>query len=124
MAMTAGRALSRQARGLRVLHSVVGCAELACLLHLWYCAIFHKRGVVLRLAVAVLLGEGGALLVYKGCPLGVFQRRAGDDVPMFELWFGRRLAPFAIPFFVAATVIGLVVLVLRRPAPAGSGETL
>ena len=47
--------------------------------------------------VAVLAGEGLALVAWRGCPFGVFRRRAGDDVPMFELWFGRRLAALRGP---------------------------
>jgi hypothetical protein len=61
------------------------------------------------------MGEGVALLVAKGCPLGIFQRRAGDDVPMFELWFGPRLARFAIPGFTMITITGVALLIVRRP---------
>lgn len=51
----------------------------------------------------------------KSCPLGFFQRRAGDDVPMFELWFGPRLAPYAIPSFVALAASGMVTAMARSP---------
>jgi len=68
-------------------------------------------------SIGVLTGEGVALLVARGCPLGIFQRRAGDDVPMFELWFGPRLAPFAIPTLTAVALAGGA-LVLARP-PGG-----
>jgi hypothetical protein len=111
-------ALGRAARALRAVHNLIGAGELACLGHLWICAIARRRDPLLRVAVLVLLGEGAALLAAKGCPLGIFQRRAGDDVPMFELWFGRRLAPHAVPFFTTVTVAGLLLLAVRRPAPA------
>jgi len=42
--------------------------------------------------------------------LGVFQRRAGDDVTMFQLWFGPRLAPFAIPWFTMIAGVDLVLV--------------
>ena len=98
----------------RAAHSTIGVGELACLCYVWFCAIVRRRDPWLRLAVGVLIGEGTALLLAKGCPLGVLQRRAGDDVPMFELWFGTRVAPFAVPTFTLIAVGGLA-LVLGRP---------
>ena len=108
--------LSRQAKALRRLHTSIGCSELGCLGYLWFCAVTHRRDRGLRLAIGVLVGEGAALLAAKGCPLGFFQRRAGDDVPMFELWFGPRLAPFAIPTFTVTTLAGMLVLAADREA--------
>jgi hypothetical protein len=49
----------------------------------------------------------------NGCPLGFFQRRAGDDVPMFELWLGPRVAPFAIPVFTVAAAAGMIMVAAR-----------
>ncbi|MGA3353378.1 MAG: hypothetical protein ABSD85_09365 [Acidimicrobiales bacterium] len=106
--------LGREARALRAAHNAIGVGELACLSYLWFCAIRRRRDRWLALAVAVLLGEGAALLVAKECPLGAFQRQAGDDVPMFELWFGPKVAPFAIPTLTVIAAGGLA-LVLARP---------
>jgi len=108
--------LSREARALRALHTSVGVSELGCLSYLWLCAITRHRDRMLTLSVAVLAGEGIALVAARGCPLGIFQRRAGDDVPMFELWFGPRRAPFAIPTFAVVTAAGFGLLMTRRPA--------
>ncbi len=60
----------------------------------------------------------------KGCPLGIFQRRAGDDVPMFELWFGPQLAPLAIPTLTAVALAGGALVLARPPeaAPAVSAD--
>ncbi len=107
--------LSPNARMLRTVHSSIGVFELGCLSYLWFCAISRHRDRWFTLAIRVLLGEGAALLLAKGCPLGFFQRRAGDDVPMFELWFGPRLAPYAIPSFVALTASGMVTAMARSP---------
>lgn len=109
--------LSREAHTLRRLHSLIGVGELLCLGYLWFCALARRRDRWLRLSVVVLVGEGAALVAARGCPLGFFQRRAGDDVPMFELWFGPRLAPFAIPTFTAIALGGLAVLLSRKPLP-------
>jgi len=107
--------LSTKARGLRALHGAIGVGELGCLGYLWFCGITRRRDRWLALAIAVLAGEGVTLLVARECPLGVFQRRAGDDVPMFELWFGPKAAPFAIPVFTVIALTGLgLVLALPR----------
>ncbi len=106
--------LSRQARLLRRLHTVVGLGEVVCLAYLWTCGLTRRRDRWLGVSIGVLTTEGVALLVARGCPLGIIQRRAGDDVPMFELWFGPRLAPFAIPTLAAVAVAGGA-LVLARP---------
>jgi hypothetical protein len=67
------------------------------------------------IASSVLIGEGLALAVAKGCPLGTLQRRAGDDVSMFERWFGPDIAPFAVPVFAVSTLVGFVLLRVRPP---------
>jgi len=107
--------LGRDARALRHVHSAIGIGELGCLCYLWVCAITRRRDTGLRVAESVLVSEGIALLVAKECPLGALQRRAGDDVPMFELWFGPRLAPLAVPGFTCLAVLGWVSLKLRPP---------
>ncbi len=111
--------LSSRARALRKVHSSIGVFELGCLSYIWFCAITRRRDRGFALAVSVILGEGVALALAKGCPLGVFQRRAEDDVPMFELWFGARLARYAIPSFSALAVVGLVTAVARSPCGRG-----
>jgi hypothetical protein len=113
----AGR-LSCQGRSLRVVHNAIGAGELVCLGYVWFCALARRRDVWLRASIAVLIGECVALVGAKGCPLGVFQRRAGDDVPMFELWFGPRLAAFAIPGFTAIALVGAALLGLRPAEPS------
>jgi len=111
------RLLGHGARALRAVHSVVGFGELACLGYLWVCAIARRRNRLLKISVGVLGAEGIALLAAKGCPLGIFQRRLGDDVPMFELWFGPRFAPLAIPTFVLVAAGGVFLALAREPAP-------
>ena len=90
-----------------------------CLSYLWPCAITRRRDAWLRASAVVLIGEGAALLTAKGCPLGIFQRRAGDNVPTLELWLGPRLAPFTVPALTTATVAGMALLLFRGAKPPG-----
>lgn len=106
---------SSRVRTLRMLHSAIGMCELGCLAHLWVCVLTRRRDRWLKVASSVLIGEGIALVVAKGCPLGIVQRRAGDDVSMFEYWFGPRRASMAIPTLTVSTFAGFVLLRIRPP---------
>ncbi|MGA3215869.1 MAG: hypothetical protein ABSD97_09325 [Acidimicrobiales bacterium] len=113
--------LGRTARVLRLVHTGIGGGELACLAYLWLCALTRRRDRYLAVAVAVLGGEGVALLAAGSCPFGILQRRAGDDVAMFELWFGPRAARLAVPSFSCLAIGGLALLV-SRPVATRSSE--
>ena len=102
-------------RRLRVLHSAIGVCELGCLVYLWFCVVTHRRNRSLKIASCILSGEGVALVVANGCPLGIIQRRVGDDVSMFEYWFGPRRASMAIPTLTVSTFAGFVLLRIRPP---------
>lgn len=117
------RALTRQARVLRRVHAAVGIGEIACLGYVWVCALARRRDRWVFVSVGVLGLEGVALVAARGCPLGIFQRRAGDDVPMFELWFGPRLAPFAIPAFSSLALLGTALVLVRSRSETQHGVT-
>jgi hypothetical protein len=64
--------------------------------------------------MALLLAQGAALAVGRGnCPLGPFQRRLGDPVPMFELVLPPRAAKAAIPILLVVAATGIVAVLLR-----------
>jgi hypothetical protein len=107
--------LSATARWLRRLHSAVGVAELACLGELWFSALARRRSRALTASIAVLAAEGVALVVARGCPIGILERWAGDDVALFDLWFGPRAAPYAIPAFSVLGLGGAALVMLRPP---------
>ena len=88
---------------------------MGCLAYIWICGIARRRDQLLGQSVIVLAGEGLAPACGTGLPAGHFPAAAGDDVPMFELWFGRRLAPFAIPTFTAIALAGVGLVFVRPP---------
>ena len=101
---------------MRAVHGGIAGLEMGCLGYIWFCALARRRDRILRLAVAILVSEGAVLVLGRGqCPLGPLQRRLGDPVPMFVLWFGPRAARRAVPLLVGVSIAGLVSLVLRRP---------
>jgi len=91
--------------------------QLASLGYVWGCALTGRRDRLLGAAVGFLGAEGAALIVGRGnCPLGPFQERLGDPVPLFELVLPPRAAKAAIPILAAVTVAGLGALLILPPA--------
>lgn len=111
------RSMPRSALGFRIAHIGWGVLELAALATVWRSALLRRRGRCLWLSMALLLMQGTALVVGRGnCPLGPFQRRLGDPVPMFELVLPPRAAKAAIPVLSVVAATGMVAVILRPPA--------
>lgn len=105
------------ARLFRLAHLGFGAVGMTTFGYLWWCALARRRTRKLGLAIGFLSLEGLALLVGRGnCPFGPFQRRLGDPVPMFELVLPPRAAKAAVPALAIATVAGIVLATVRRPA--------
>ena len=110
--------LSRRAVAFRSLHALIAVGELVCLGHVWICAVTRRRDALFRGAVAVLLAEGGGLIVGRGnCPLGPLQDRLGDPVPLFQLVLPPRAAKAAVPVLAGVAVGGMALAAARPPSP-------
>ena len=91
--------------------------QLASLGYVWGCALTGRRDRLLRAAVGLLGAEGAALIVGRGnCPLGPFQARLGDPVPLFELVLPPRAAKAAVPVLAAVAVAGIAAVGILPPA--------
>jgi hypothetical protein len=91
-------------------------AQLASLGCIWTSAATGRRSPRLWAGVALLLVEGGALVIGRGdCPVGPLQAEWGDPTPFFELVLPPRAAKAAIPVLAIVSVAGIAALVLRRP---------
>ncbi len=100
---------------LRLIHTLFALYFLSCLIYIYYAALTATFDIFLFIAVTSLAVEG--FVVYglnKGdCPLIHIQKKIGDDVPYFELFFKPRVAKKALPFFAILSWIGLGLLLLR-----------
>ena len=109
--------LNTMARTFRVAHGIFAVIQLASLGYLWWCALTGRRDRLLDVCVGALVVEGAALVVGRGdCPMGPFQHRLGDPVPMFEWVLSPRAAKAAIPVLAGVSVAGLLALITRGPA--------
>ena len=113
------RKLSRGAMSFRVFHAAIAVEQLLAIAYVWWCALSGRRGRLLHMAAASLIGEGVLVSANRGdCPLGGLQERLGDPIPLFELVLSPRAAKRAVPTLGAITAAGLVLLVVRGPRDA------
>jgi hypothetical protein len=120
------QALSPAAWAFRAVHAVIAVGFLAAIAYVWWCALTGRRGPLVRVAIASLVGEGVVVALNQGdCPLGPLQDRIGDPVPLFELVLSPRAAKRAIPVLgsLAAGGVALVAWRDRRRAPAGEAAS-
>ena len=112
------RKLSRAAVAFRTFHAAIAAEQLLAIAYVWWCALTGRRGRLLSVAAASLIGEGVLVAVNHGdCPLGGLQGRLGDPIPLFELVLSPRAAKRAVPTLGVIAATGLALLVVRgRPA--------
>ena len=128
-AMTATRELPPAALAFRALHAAIAVGFLEAIAYVWWCALTDRRGPMLRLAVALLAGEGLLVAANGGdCPLGELQEQLGDPVPLFELVLSPTAARRAVPVLGAIAAAGAGLLVRGGRAPVfhvfHDGETM
>src|SRR3712207_4103 len=106
--------LSRAALAFRAAHAAIAIEMLFAIAYVWLCALSGRRGHLLRIAAASLIGEGVLVTANGGdCPLGGLQQRLGDPVPLFELVLSPRAAKRAVPTLGTIIAAGLALLVVR-----------
>ncbi len=111
--------LSRAALAFRTAHAAIAFEQLLAIAYVWWCALSGRRGRLLYIAAASLIGEGVLVAANHGdCPLGGMQERLGDPVPLFELVLSPRAAKRAVPTLGTVAAGGLLLLMVRgRPHP-------
>ena len=115
--------LSRAALAFRTFHAAIALEQLLAIAYVWWCVLSGRRGRMLHIAAATLIGEGVLVSANRGdCPLGGLQDRLGDPVPLFELVLSPRAAKRAVPALGAITAAGLVLLVVRGRRDARAGR--
>jgi hypothetical protein len=108
------RKLSRAAMAFRAAHAAIAIEMLLAIAYVWWCALSGRRGRLLHIAAALLIGEGVLVAANRGdCSLGGLQERLGDPIPLFELVLSPRAAKRAVPTLGAITAAGLALLVAR-----------
>ncbi len=109
--------LSPAAVAYRAAHAAFALAQLTSLAYVWGCVLSGRRDRPLGAAVGFLGLEGIALVIGRGnCPLGPFQARLGDPVPLFELVLPPRAAKAAVPVLAAVAVAGIAAVAILPAA--------
>jgi hypothetical protein len=99
-------------------HALIAVVFLASIAYVWWCALTGRRGALLRVTIAGLVGEGAIVTANHGdCPLGGLGKRIGDPVPLFELVLSPRQARWAVPALGGVTALGIAILAARSRVP-------
>jgi len=107
------RKLSRAALAFRTFHAGIAVEMLLAIAYVWWCALSGRRGRLLRVAAASLIGEGVLVAANHGdCPLGGLQERLDDPVPLFELVLSPRAAKRAVPTLGVIAAAGLALAIV------------
>lgn len=95
----------------RAIHGLFAAFFVICLIYIFYCGISDRVGWLAWAAVCVMIIEGLAIWLNNGlCPLTSLQRRFGDDKGFFDLFLPDKMLKFVVPFFIAATIAGVALL--------------
>jgi hypothetical protein len=115
--------IGRRAKAWRVGHAAWSVVQLAGLGYIWACVLSRRRTMRLWAFVALLLAEGGALVVGRGnCPMGRIQAEWGDPVPFFELVLPPRAAKAAVPILAVVSLAAIGALIVRQPGLSVRGK--
>lgn len=107
--------MSKAALALRFVHTLFAVYFIACIIYIYYAALAAKLDLFVVIAIFSLLIEGFLVFFLNNghCPLAPLQRKLEDPVPFFNLFLPDYFAKKAIPFFMAITFIGLLLLGIR-----------
>jgi len=99
---------------IRSIHALLAMFFILCLAYIYYCGIGGKVSSLAWAAVGVMIVEGLAIWLNGGlCPLTSLQHKLGDDKGFFDLFLPPKLLPHVVPFFVATTTVGVILLLIR-----------
>ena len=98
----------------RSMHAFFAVFFISCLGYIYYAALTRVHGRLLLWAMAVLAGEGLAVLLNRGeCPLTGIQHRLGDEKGFFNLFLPDALARRMVPVWVTAALVGYLLVWVR-----------
>ena len=82
--------LSRAALAFRTAHATIAFEQLLAIAYVWWCALSGRRGRLLRIAAASLIGEGVLVAANHGdCPLGGMKSASATPFPCLS-WCSHR----------------------------------
>jgi len=100
---------------IRAVHTLIAAFFIFCIGLIYYFALAGKSSPWIVWIIAVLLAEGVVLVVNQGkCPLSFLHRKYGDDKKFYDLFFPEKIAPYAAHILGAATIIGIILLLVKH----------
>jgi hypothetical protein len=100
---------------IRFIHTLIAAFFIFCIGLLYYFALTGKSSPWIIWIVAILLAEGGVLIVNRWrCPLSFIHQKYGDDKKFYDLFFPEKIAPYAAHILGVATIFAIILLLSRH----------
>lgn len=106
---------SRKLICIKAAHTAIWFFFVSLIFYILYAGITDQVNPYTWLAIAMIIGEGLVLLIFKmSCPLTIMARKYSDsDQDNFDIYLPNWLAKYNKLIFTSIFVIGLIIVVFR-----------
>ena len=101
---------------IKLIHTVIWVILAGATLYIFYSGLFNRITTYTWIAIAMIVGEGLVLLMFKwACPLTVIARKYSDsDKDNFDIFLPNWLAKHNKTIFTTLFLVGLILILFRK----------
>ena len=101
---------------IKLIHTIIWVILAGATLYIFYSGLFNRITTYTWIAIAMIVGEGLVLLLFKwACPLTVMARKYSDsDKDNFDIYLPNWLAKHNKTIFTSIFLAGLIAVLLRK----------
>ncbi|MBK8424847.1 MAG: hypothetical protein IPL27_02185 [Lewinellaceae bacterium] len=101
---------------IKLIHTIIWVILAGATLYIFYSGLFNRITTYTWIAIAMIVGEGLVLLLFKwACPLTVMARKYSDsDKDNFDIFLPNWLAKHNKTIFTTIFLAGVVMIFLRK----------
>ncbi len=107
---------------IKLIHTIIWVVLAGATVYIFYSGVFNRITAYTWIAIAMIVGEGLVLLMFKwACPLTVIARKYSDsDKDNFDIFLPNWLARHNKTIFTTIFVAGVILILLRKSVFAPS----
>lgn len=101
---------------IKLIHTIIWVILAGATLYIFYSGLFNRITTYTWIAIAMIVGEGLVLLMFKwACPLTVIARKYSDsDKDNFDIFLPNWLAKHNKTIFTTLFLVGLILILFRK----------
>lgn len=101
---------------IKLIHTIIWVILAGATVYIFYSGLFNRITIYTWIAIAMIVGEGFVLLMFKwACPLTVIARKYSDsDKDNFDIFLPNWLARHNKTIFTTIFVAGVIMILLRK----------